>query len=130
VREEKNKIIEELGAQPSDELFMAVHGFFIYTALDSPLTSIQPGSTVRLSHETAATLFLDNKIIPESIPESAEYVSLTSFNFENGGKIFWVEKFDKVKLNKEEAIVLMRDRKVRPLSDAVYTPWENNWRLK
>lgn len=126
VKEDKREkqIIEEMGAQPSDELFVACNGFFIRTSIDSPLTSVQPGMLVKLTFGTAIALFLSGKVEPESIPEEGEYRALRNFSYESNNKIFSIENGDKLRLNKGEAINLLRERKVEPINDGIFFPWK------
>ncbi len=104
-------IILEFGAEESDDCHEVVRAFLLKTK-DGPLQSIPKEAIVRLKRETALEMFYAGKTIPLNIPETFEVLQSIRVEGPDG---LWIraQPGDIVRLDKTEAVRLLRERMVR-----------------
>lgn len=114
--EKDEKIIKELGSHPDDYLYTVEKSFFLKT-VDGPLALISKGDIVRLSRETAGPLFVEERVLPVSLPEVGGYMAIRNFIHVDDGKWALIERRDVLKLSLDEALPLLREFKVRLIDE-------------
>ena len=107
---EQAEICEYAIAYDQSRQFKAVRRFFLQTR-NGPLTEIKPGDRLRLSDGTGHELFFASKVVPIEISEVFEVIR--PFRMAQAGEWVDLQKGDIIKLEKEEAILFLREGKVK-----------------
>jgi hypothetical protein len=105
------QVIEEFGCNPDDGLHRVIRSFFL-TTRNGPLEAIAPGSIVRLTPATAQETFYAGKTEPLEIGEVFEVLQAIQVVGSDG---LWIKaaQGDQVKLDRSEAVELLRQNKIR-----------------
>jgi len=106
----EQNVINQFAAGPDDDLFLVERGFFLDTKL-GPLVGVKPGDVVRLTKKAGVELFYGCKVIPLELGEVFEAVR--PFRTAVNGEWVDVEVADVIRLDREEALKLLRDGSVK-----------------
>jgi len=106
-----DEIICELGVNPDQSPLYRVERPFFLNVRFGPLTEIRKGVLVRLETPTAAMLFFSGKIEPILLAEIFE--AIHPFCVDEGGTWIEIEAGDILKLNRLEALPLLRQGKIK-----------------
>jgi hypothetical protein len=107
---EQAEICEYAIAYDQSRQFKALKSFFLQIR-NGPLTAVKAGSLLRLSDRLGNELFFTNKVVPVEIGEIFEVIR--PFRMEQAGRWVNLERDDVVKLEEEEAILFLREGKVK-----------------
>jgi hypothetical protein len=78
-----------------------------------------------MSDESSAIdLVAAGKLLPLSIPPLGKYKALSSFNFQVGEKLVEIKCHEILEVQAKDAVKLMLERKIYPLSEDVWRPFQ------
>jgi hypothetical protein len=111
---------ENSAIQRQYQKFRVIRPFYLKTK-SGPPEKVPPGQIIELADPVFITeMFCTGKIEPSGnriIPESAEYSAVKSFQCILDGLYKEVRLLDILELSREEAIPLLKYRKIKPLDD-------------
>jgi len=115
---------EELarGGKIKTQRFRTTDSFFMKVK-NGPLIGVQPGTIIDLWRpESISDLFYSKKIIPilPPVPPVSVYRVISSFVTILDGEYLTVHRGQELRLNQEEALELLRLRRVLPLDENVF----------
>ena len=87
--------------------------------------TVEVGEEISMSDETSAIdLVAAGKLLPLSIPPLGKYKALSSFNFQVGEKLVEIKCHEILEVQAKDAVKLMLERKIYPLSEDVWRPFQ------
>lgn len=111
---EKEKEFYEFGCGPEEKAYRVTRSFFLNTRLGPPV-SIPKGALVHLSVQTGTEAFFSNMVEPVDLSKTFEVVH--PFRTVQDGEYLDLDRGDLISLSREEGLVLMRELKVREVSN-------------
>jgi hypothetical protein len=87
---------------------------------------VEIGESIELKESMASEMVVSGRVTPD-IPEISDYICLTDFQLPGRSEKFLARKLELISLKSSDAVGLMVSRKIVPLDDSAWRPF--NMRL-